>query len=26
VAFAILIGPAVQAFVHALGGRDTATL
>jgi uncharacterized protein len=26
VAFALLIGPAVQAFVHALGGRDTATL
>jgi len=26
VAFALLIGPAVQAFVHAMGGRDTATL
>ena len=26
VAFALAIGPAVQAFVHALGGRDTATL
>jgi uncharacterized membrane protein YczE len=26
VAFALLIGPAVQAFVHALGGRDTASL
>jgi uncharacterized protein len=26
VAFALLIGPAVQAFVHAIGGRDTATL
>jgi uncharacterized membrane protein YczE len=26
VAFAVLIGPTVQAFVHALGGRDTATL
>src|SRR4051812_15838138 len=26
VAFAILIGPGVQAAVHALGGRDTATL
>jgi uncharacterized membrane protein YczE len=26
VAFALLIGPTVQACVHALGGRDTATL
>ncbi len=26
VAFALLIGPAVQAGVHALGGRDTASL
>jgi uncharacterized membrane protein YczE len=26
VAFALLIGPAVQAGVYALGGRDTATL
>lgn len=26
VAFALLIGPAVQAAVHALGGRDTASL
>jgi uncharacterized protein len=26
VAFALLIGPAVQGFVHAIGGRDTATL
>jgi uncharacterized membrane protein YczE len=26
VAFALLIGPAVQAAVYALGGRDTATL
>jgi uncharacterized membrane protein YczE len=26
VAFAVLIGPAVQAAVHALGGRDTARL
>jgi uncharacterized membrane protein YczE len=26
VAFALLIGPAVQAAVHAFGGRDTATL
>ena len=26
VAFALAIGPAVQAFVHALGGRDTASL
>ena len=26
VAFALLIGPAVQAAVHALGGRDTARL
>lgn len=26
VAFALLIGPTVQAFVHAIGGRDTATL
>ena len=26
VAFALLIGPTVQAFVHALGGRDTAAL
>jgi uncharacterized membrane protein YczE len=25
-AFAVLIGPAVQAFVYALGGRDTASL
>jgi uncharacterized membrane protein YczE len=26
VAFALLIGAAVQAAVYALGGRDTATL
>ena len=26
VAFALLIGPTVQAFVHAIGGRDTAAL
>ena len=26
VAFALGIGPAVQLFVHALGGRDTSTL
>ena len=26
VAFALLVGPLVQACVHALGGRDTATL
>jgi uncharacterized membrane protein YczE len=26
VAFAVFIGPGVQAFVFALGGRDTATL
>jgi uncharacterized membrane protein YczE len=26
VAFALLVGPAVQSAVHALGGRDTSTL
>jgi uncharacterized membrane protein YczE len=26
VAFALFVGPAVQLFVHALGGRDTSTL
>jgi uncharacterized membrane protein YczE len=26
VAFALLIGPAVQTAVHRFGGRDTATL
>lgn len=26
VAFALLIGPVVQVWLHALGGRDTAAL